>query len=89
MYKIISKRKNVATVILPALNRKSDSVTLNKVMSNICKLHKLRYLTVGQNCAVIKMFYSPFKRTPEEDKMMEEKFIGIFDLVVNKRVRHP
>ncbi len=95
-YKVIAKHfaKNkksggVGDVLLPQFNRKSDSVTLNKLMSKIGKLHKLRFLNVAQNCAVLKMCHSPFKPTPEEDKMIEEQFIGVFDLLTNKKVRHP
>ena len=89
LYKTIFKRKNVADIVLPEFNRKSDSITLNKVMSKIGSVHNLRFITVAQNSIVFKMYYSPFKKTPEEEKIMEEKFIGTFDLLTNKRVYHP
>ncbi len=97
-YKIADKyfvtyknKRGLADVILPEFNRKSDSITLNKVMSKISKLHKLQFLTVAQDCKTL-LLYSRLngrRSTPEEDAIMEEKFIGIFDLLTNKKVRIP
>ena len=91
LYKIdfkkpISKTENIANIVLPQFNRKSDSITLQKVLTKISLMHKLRFVDVAQNSAVFKIYFSAFKTKPTEEKILEEKFIGSFDLVTHKKV---